>query len=74
MLIYSIIPNEVIFSNQDDQYEKTQNITYKGQTLEVTQLAANQYRVNRIISTNIKAYLDPQLQPGTILEYELKNF
>ncbi|WHH58991.1 YlzJ-like family protein [Petroclostridium sp. X23] len=73
MVIYSIMPHEVIFSQTEEHPQKTQHITYRGQTLAVTQVAANQCRVDRIITTNLKAYLDPGLQPGTIIEYDIKT-
>ena len=68
MIIYSIVPSEVIFEQRQETTEKKRYISYQGETLEVTPVSENRYRVNRIISTCLKTYLDPRIQPGAILE------
>ncbi|WP_157910207.1 YlzJ-like family protein [Petroclostridium xylanilyticum] len=71
MIIHSIIPHEIIFAQQREEAVTTQYIIVKGELLEVTPLSSNQYRVNRIISTCLKPYLEPQFQPGAIIEYNI---
>jgi len=74
MIIYSIIPNEYIFSEQ--KYFLEQNnmsesnylqIEYMGETLEVSPMSNNCFIVNRIISTNPKSFLKTQIQPGKVI-------
>lgn len=68
MIIYSIIPYEYIFSEQSKSSEnKYMQIEYMGETLEVSPMSNNSFIVNRIISTNPKSFLKPQIQPGKII-------
>jgi len=68
MIIYSIIPPETIFENigSADEY-KFLEVRYKGEMLEVQPLGNNRYKINRLISTSPKSYLDPGFAPGTII-------
>jgi hypothetical protein len=69
MIIYSIIPNEVIFKNmeENDNYNYLE-MDYLGERVQVTASLDNKYIIRRIISTSPKAYLNPKLQPGVIIE------
>jgi hypothetical protein len=69
VILYSIIPNEIVFANSDESYEnKYMEIDYAGEKVQVLALTNSQYVINRIISTSPRAYLDPRLQPGTIIK------
>ena len=65
MIIYSIVPYDVIFSQEQENYEGRKYVNYKGELLEVSTAGGNSYKIDRIISTNPKAYLDIEIQPGT---------
>ena len=69
MILYSVVPAEIVFgSNYDkDQYNFIE-IEYEGEKVEVTPLSNNVYKINRVISTSPKAYLNPKLMPGNIIE------
>lgn len=71
MIIYSIIPAEVVFSRQDSGAieEEIKEIEYLGEKVQVSPLTNNRSVIRRIISTNPGVYLNPLLQPGTIIEY-----
>lgn len=65
MILYSIIPKEIVFANQNNEQEfKRFEIDYLGQRVEVVLDSEGRYRISRIISTSLSAYLDPRLQPG----------
>ncbi|MDQ2085834.1 YlzJ-like family protein [Herbivorax sp. ANBcel31] len=70
MILHSIVPVEVVFGNFDDQKKEGKNIEldYLGEKIVATALSNNRYRVDRIISTSLKAYLNPNLIPGSIIE------
>lgn len=69
MILYSIIPIDVVFGNQYNSEElNLKEIEYEGEKVLVSQLSNNAYRVDRIISTSPKAYLNPKLMPGHIIE------
>lgn len=72
MIHYSIIPPEYVFSTPLNEYQnKAIEIDYLGEKVEVIPLENNRYTINRIISTLPRAYLNPKLQPGTIIEGKL---
>ncbi|HHW66888.1 YlzJ-like family protein [Defluviitalea raffinosedens] len=69
-MIYSIIPDEVIFSDMEDEskaVEEYKEIEYKGYLLQVTLEKNSGYRIQRIISTDPYAYLNSEIQPGNII-------
>lgn len=68
MILYSIIPPEVVFGDFEKVDEKEYlEIEYLGEKVMVTPLSNNQYKVDRIISTSPKAYLNPKLMPGEVI-------
>lgn len=69
MIMHSIIPNEIIFQQPDGAsgYDYRE-IEYMGEKVQVTPLSNNRYVIQRIISTSPKAFLNPALQPGTVIE------
>jgi hypothetical protein len=69
MIMHSIIPNEIIFSNVEKSSDyKYFEMEYLGERVQVIAGIDNKYVINRIISTSPKAYLNPNLQPGVIIE------
>ena len=74
MILYSIIPAEVVFKDfdkmsEDSMQKENQKIEmeYLGEKMQVTQLSNNQFVIDRLISTSPKAFLNPRLLPGTVL-------
>ncbi len=76
MIIHSVVAsdiifnNDIIFSNEEAIEHKPQYISYKGEMVEVEYTAIDQCRVTRIIGTSLKSYLDPKMQPGSIIKIE----
>jgi len=68
LVLYSIIPVEVVFSEYNEKDFYSNEIEYEGERVEVTPLTENKCRINRTISTCPKAYLNPKLMPGSIIE------
>lgn len=69
MILYSVIPVDVVFGNQYNCDEfKFKEIEYEGEKVVVSPLSNSAYRVDRLISTSPKAYLNPKLMPGQIIE------
>ncbi|HEX9061611.1 MAG TPA: YlzJ-like family protein [Clostridia bacterium] len=69
MIIYSIIPNEVIFKEPEEKQNEGNLVEalYMGEKVIVAPYENNRYTIRRVISTSPKVYLDPNLQPGTIV-------
>lgn len=72
MILYSIVPAEIVFagSSKESGYEYLE-IEYMGEKVQVSPLTNNQMVIKRVISTSPKAYLNPNLQPGTIIRGKL---
>ncbi|NLY43615.1 MAG: hypothetical protein GX066_06550 [Clostridiaceae bacterium] len=68
MIIHSIVPQDIIFSQQKQEDWGAEYIPFKGGLLEVTRTANNKYVINRIHSTCLDTYLDPRFQPGRIID------
>jgi hypothetical protein len=63
------MPYEVIFQNDAaKEMQTTKTLMHNGCKVEVVKLEDGQSQICRIISTSLKDYLDPKLQPGTIIE------
>ena len=68
MILYSIIPHEVVFGNSEKVNDwGIMEINYLGEKVQVQPLDNNRYVIDRVITTSLKAYLNPGLQPGTII-------
>lgn len=69
MIIYSIIPVEIIFQNTSTElYQRPIFMNYKGELVEVVAVKEMSYKITRVLSTSPKAYLNPELQPGRIIK------
>lgn len=69
MILYTIVPDEIVFGEgynnaSDNIYTE---VEYMGEKVQVVQAVGNQYVIKRIISTSPKAFLNPGLQPGVII-------
>lgn len=75
MILYTIVPYSVIYDSDTGKYSELLEIEYLGEKILVYSLQDNEYIINRILSTSPKAFLKPELQPGTIIKnkFLLKN-
>lgn len=68
MILYSIIPAEVVFENRESKGNTgLLEVEYLNEKVVVSPLENNQFIIDRIISTSPKAYLNKKLQPGTVI-------
>ena len=68
MILYSIIPAEIVFKDYSEQIPlQFIEAEYLGNKVQVVQSAANEFVISRVLSTEPKTYLDPRLQPGTVV-------
>jgi len=68
VILYTIVPYNVIFGSNNDIYSELFEIEYLGEKIQVYSLQDNEYIISRIVSTSPKAFLKPELQPGTIIK------
>ncbi len=71
MILYTIYDHNVVMgSSPSDNTENSLNyseISIDGVQVEVSRYGNSDYQVQRIISTNPYDYLNPKIQPGTII-------
>lgn len=69
MILWSIIPPELILQDIDSppNFEEIQCNNIK---MLVEKISPTQCKVSRLLTTDPQDYLDPQIQPGSILTYK----
>jgi len=73
VILYSIVPGEVVFEYNENPVTSFLEMEYLGEKVVVSQTDDNKYVICRLISTSPKAYLDPRLQPGMVIERSFPN-
>ncbi|WP_261132944.1 YlzJ-like family protein [Bacillus sp. Marseille-Q3570] len=68
MILYTSMPNELVFNTANEDYEKHAMIEMNGVSMMVEHLDGNQCRIVNLLSTDPNHYLNPNFQPGTILK------
>lgn len=66
-MIYSVIPFDQILFDQQGELGVRMEVTLDGERVVLLKNDNNTYSIERLISTNPKAYLKPELAPGTLL-------
>ena len=71
MILYTIVPHELIFEAEQEFSNNQENFYYKGIMVTVERMALNRYKIVNILSTDPKAYLIDEIQPGKMIEIPL---
>ncbi|WP_113929947.1 YlzJ-like family protein [Bacillus sp. P14.5] len=67
MILYTTVPQEMIFPAEESAYSQQMVIEWQGIPLLVEQ-SEQQYRVVRVMSSNPDHYLNDQICPGQYLQ------
>jgi hypothetical protein len=73
MILYSVIPSEIVFGNFDEAFREYREMDYLGQKVLVSALSNNSFEIVRVLSTSPKVFLNPKLQPGQLIEQGHKS-
>ena len=65
MIMYTMMPEELIFPINQEIYDSQQVINFNGIPLLVAKTETHEYELIRVLSTDPNHYLHIQLQPGT---------
>lgn len=72
MILYTIYDHNVVMGNgQTDNLENSleySEMKIDGVQVQVSRFSNSDYQVQRILSTNPYDYLNPRIQPGTIIQ------
>lgn len=64
MILYTMMPHELIYPNDEYDFGKQMEITHDGIPLMVERTEDADYRIIRILSSNPAHYLDSRYMPG----------
>ncbi|ARK30947.1 YlzJ-like family protein [Halalkalibacter krulwichiae] len=68
MILYTMMPQEYIFPEDDYNWKAQQVISCEDGHLVVEQVNSSQYRIIRLISGNPMSYLNEKYSPGSIIQ------
>ena len=66
-MIYSIVPYQQIVSNSEENNQERMQMNINGEQVILLKNDNNTYTIERLLSTNPKSYLSPELMPGTVI-------
>ncbi|WP_404450117.1 YlzJ-like family protein [Sutcliffiella horikoshii] len=69
MILYTTMPQELIFPVESGEYEKQRVIDYNGVSLVVQQTEMNAYQIVRNLSTDPAHYLSSEYSPGQTINF-----
>ncbi|MFE8699136.1 YlzJ-like family protein [Cytobacillus sp. FJAT-54145] len=64
MILYTMMPQELIFQSEASEFGKQSTISYNGIPLLVEMVEDQSYRVVRILSSDPSHFLDQRCSPG----------
>jgi len=67
MILYTTMPEELIFQENNDAYIKQMTIEVNGLTLVVERISSDQCRIVQLLSTNPNDFLNNAFAPGSVL-------
>ncbi len=66
MLLYTPLPAEQVLEGSDKEIN-IEEINYKGIKIQVEDINGKNYKIMRLISSNPNDYLNPEFQPGNMI-------
>ncbi|MBM7655154.1 YlzJ-like family protein [Neobacillus cucumis] len=69
MILYTMMPHELIFPAEAAEESKQRMISYQGVSLLVEQIDTDHVQVVRVLSSDPQHYLNEQLCPGAKISY-----
>ncbi|MZP31145.1 hypothetical protein GTO91_15670 [Heliobacterium undosum] len=64
MILYTPVPMETIFQGTTPDVPTMSIVSFKGRTVMAYNRGDGRYELTRLLTTEPKDYLDPELQPG----------
>ncbi|MDP4083092.1 MAG: YlzJ-like family protein [Bacillota bacterium] len=69
MILYTMMPQELIFPDNMEAYKKQQTILYQGVPLLVETSNEESIQIVRVLSTDPQHFLDERFTPGTKISF-----
>lgn len=67
MILYTMMPEELIFPVSDSDYQKQKMVSYNGVSMIVSETPEMEYKIIRLLSSDPQHYLDGSLSPGATI-------
>ena len=64
MILYTMMPEELIFPTAETDFNKQKIVEMNGVSLLVNETSQNQYVILRVLSSDPQHFLDEQYSPG----------
>jgi hypothetical protein len=64
MILYTMMPHELIFPSEAESFSKQMTITYQGVPLLVELTDQQNFQVVRVLSSDPQHFMDERLYPG----------
>lgn len=64
MILYTMMPNELVYPQAEQDFPVQKVIEYNGVTLAVSQTSDFNYRIERVLSTDPQHYMQQNYAPG----------
>jgi hypothetical protein len=69
MILYTMMPHELVFPYEADEFSQQMTVTYQGVPLLVQQTDQQNFQVIRILSSDPQHYLDERISPGAKISF-----
>lgn len=73
MILYTMMPNELIFPPEADSFQQQKMISYQGIPLLVEQTDPQNVQVVRILSSDPQHFLDDRICPGAKISFGMQE-
>ncbi len=70
MILYTTMPQELIFPVENGEFDKQRVIDFNGVSLMVQQTEMNGYQIVRNLSTDPAHYLNSEYSPGQTINFQ----
>jgi hypothetical protein len=70
MILYTTMPEELIFPTEANQYENHQLIEMNGVSMVVEKNEAGEYQILRLLSTDPQHFLSEEYMPGKMVTFK----
>lgn len=69
MIVYSIVPEDIVFDGIEDFSPDYMDLELNGISMQIEPMNAKQARIVRLYSTDAQDYLNPQFAPGSVINF-----
>lgn len=73
MILYTIMPQEMIFQTEAEEFGKQKMVSYDGIPMLVEMTAGHQCRILRIMSSDPSHYMNERYTPGSMITLNQLN-